>query len=115
MNSFTEAIEKVLHEKRWVPKAPSYNDPTGGPEHVFACLPGCPGCALDRAKGDVERLVEALRYLRNEISGAIGMAEHEMRQILGNTNVRCLLNRIELADEALAPFQPEPAKEDKNV
>ena len=60
------------------------------------------------------KLVEALRSLRNECSGAAGIALPELHVALGNTNVACLKRRIEEADAALALFdQPVAPKETK--
>lgn len=48
-----------------------------------------------------ERLEKALRYLRNEAAGCWGMAERELRDLLGNTNYACVEKRIQEADAAL--------------
>ena len=59
------------------------------------------------AKGAIERLagqsdwIAALRKLRNEVSGMLGIAEAEIREIVGNTNVNCLKRRLEEADKLL--------------
>jgi len=40
-----------------------------------------------------------LRQLSNEVNGMIGFSEHELRQVLGNTNVAVLKQKVE-ADKA---------------
>ena len=50
----------------------------------------------------------ALLKLRNEVAGIIGLAEYELRQAVGNTNVNVLRLRLEEADAALA-LLPAPA------
>jgi len=84
------------------------------------CAPICARCAgsgIEPQSKDGERerkLVEALRSLRNECSGAVGIALPELHVALGNTNVACLKRRIEEADAALALFdQPVAPKEIK--
>ena len=49
----------------------------------------------------------ALLKLRNEVAGIIGLAEYELRQAVGNTNVNVLRLRLEEADAVLASL-PAP-------
>ena len=54
----------------------------------------------------------ALLKLRNEVAGIIGLAEYELRQAVGNTNVNVLRLRLEEADAVLASL-PAPAAPEK--
>jgi hypothetical protein len=47
-------------------------------------------------------MYEALKSLRNEVNGILALAREEFRPVVGNTNVRCLLNRVDEADAAIA-------------
>lgn len=76
--------------------------------------------ALDlKAKINVEdqpapseaRLREALNGLHNETRGIISLAEEALRNAVGNTNVNCLLHRLDKADEALTASGGSEAKE----
>lgn len=49
-----------------------------------------------------DAICTALRSLANEASGFIGAFEAELRAVAGNTNVNCLLRRI---DEARAVLE----------
>ena len=50
---------------------------------------------------EVERLREALSQLTNEASGICGIAENQIRFIVGNTNFDCLVFRVSAARAAL--------------
>jgi hypothetical protein len=56
-------------------------------------------------------LVEAARFLANEVAASTGMEEVEMRHLLGNTNFNCLIRRMEEVRELLAAPDPNGAKE----
>ena len=60
-----------------------------------------------------ERAEGALRRLRNEVHAALGLAEPEMREALGNTNVNCLSNRLREADELLAALKSSQSTKGK--
>ena len=51
---------------------------------------------------EVKRLTVALRRLRAEVAGSLGIAEPEIRQAIGNTNISVLKLRVKEADELLA-------------
>jgi hypothetical protein len=57
---------------------------------------------FDKACAEVERLREALRKLSAEVSAMLGLAEADLRAIIGNTNVNVLTLRWEEAKAALA-------------
>lgn len=50
---------------------------------------------------DCERLREALRKLTNEVSGAVGIGEKELRDAIGGTNLSVIKMRIEEAKDAI--------------
>ncbi len=47
-------------------------------------------------------MLSALKSLRNEISGIIGVAREEIRCVISNTNLACLELRIAEAETAIA-------------
>lgn len=53
-----------------------------------------------------EELVSALIHLSNEVHGSLGIAEMELRQILGNSNYSCIENRVNEARALLAKMKP---------
>jgi hypothetical protein len=48
-----------------------------------------------------DELVAALKHLRNEVTGFMGW-EQDLRELVGNTNVSVIIQRLQEADEALA-------------
>jgi len=54
----------------------------------------------------LERAVGALRKLSCEVEGILGISEPEIRQIAGNTNVVCLLQRLDEAREVVLRCRP---------
>jgi hypothetical protein len=50
--------------------------------------------ALAASQAEAEELESALRNLKAEVHGAIGIAEEEIGQAIGTTNLRCLENRL---------------------
>ena len=42
-----------------------------------------------------DSMAEAARKLKSEVMGIVGIAGPEIRQIVGNTNVNCLMQRVE--------------------
>jgi hypothetical protein len=101
MNSFTEAIEKVPHtQTREYYEAMS---PSGMRKYLHEeCSPTCARCALDRAKGDVERLAEALGalYACFDDEGELH-EDHEDQVSIA----------LDKSESALRAYQPEPAKD----
>ncbi len=55
-----------------------------------------------RGSGTEQALREALNKLRKEVAGALGIAERDIRDAIGNTNVACIKLRLSEADAALA-------------
>jgi hypothetical protein len=53
-------------------------------------------------------LLEALRRLRGEVRGSVGLygVEDALREVAGNSKVVALLNAVEMADEAIAKALP---------
>lgn len=49
----------------------------------------------------LERVRESAESLSNEVSGMLGLAEHEIQRAIGNTNVQCVRNRLNETKEAL--------------
>lgn len=47
-------------------------------------------------------LLAALKSLRNEIVGQLGIAREEIREAISTTNLRCIENRIEQAEAIIA-------------
>lgn len=70
-----------------------------GDDHVIDFGAGVIGCPY-RAEG--ETLRAALRSLSNAVRGALGFAEPELRAVLGNTNVNCIVGRLEQAAVVLS-------------
>jgi hypothetical protein len=64
MNSFTEAIEKVPQIDEWL-QAGEYGDPNGAKCYQARKLFGDMTAALERAKRDVDRLVELVEAMRD--------------------------------------------------
>jgi hypothetical protein len=50
---------------------------------------------------DAPTTLDALKRLRNEIGAILGMAESELREVVGHTNIAVLKQRIREADELL--------------
>lgn len=50
---------------------------------------------------EITRLWEALRRLRNEVSGLVYLDEKSLRETFGNTNVSIVLLRLKEAEQAL--------------
>ncbi len=61
----------------------------------------CQVCRAEAAEERERRMREALRSLKNEAKGMIEIAGYGIRDIVGNTNVTCLLRRVDEAEELL--------------
>ena len=61
------------------------------------------------ARLHAEELAEALRKLKNEVAGLTAF-EAEYREIGGNTNWHCLMQRMHEATAALAKLEKEEGK-----
>lgn len=61
---------------------------------------------MSAPEGVVQQLHKALRQLRNEIVGLLGLVEAELRESVGHTNVNVLHLRIAEADIALSAPDP---------
>lgn len=57
---------------------------------------------MEQAAHDIPALMSALVSLRNEVSGLLVIAEPELREAVGNTNVDCLKRRVSEADVVIA-------------
>lgn len=65
--------------------------------------------ALDRGSQDIDKrldqreyLMDALKSLRNDVAGLLGICEPAIRIAAGHTNVNCIHRRLQEADLALA-------------
>lgn len=56
---------------------------------------------LLRLDKEITRLQRALSRLRHEVAGALYMRQHEIRNVIGDTNFACLEQRIRDAEQAL--------------
>jgi hypothetical protein len=61
---------------------------------------------LERLATQDAGLREALAQLRNEVAGVLGIAGRELREAIGNTNMKVLLMRLDEADAALLAARP---------
>jgi hypothetical protein len=52
-------------------------------------------------------MYEALDFLAGEVAGSLGMAEAEIRSVIGNTNFGCIELRLKQAEAALAKARGE--------
>lgn len=55
----------------------------------------------EKYQAEITRLREALRRLRNEVSGLVYLDEKSLRETFGNTNVSIVLLRLKEAEQAL--------------
>lgn len=57
---------------------------------------------IDKLLDQREDLIDALKSLRNDVAGLLGMCEPAIRVAAGHTNVNCIHRRLQEADMALA-------------
>lgn len=80
--------------------------------HVYDSMEGRALAAekeLADARDREAALEEALRFIRNEASASVGLEEDAIRALIGNTNMACLMSRIEEADVLLANLSQSAA------
>lgn len=65
---------------------------------------------LETCLAEIEKLravVDAARKLQNEVIGMYNIADFELREILGNTNVSVLVTRLDEMNKALSALDGE--------
>lgn len=62
-----------------------------------------------KLKTELQAAREALTALSHEVRGALYMRQHDMRQLIGNTNFACITTRLDMAEAFL--FKQDPRDE----